>query len=114
MQISNTVQSGRYSSDRIWGNGVVNASLRGMSVSEAEHVLAKVWHRVEEYGADAPQMRFDFRRDGSINIQFSFSDPTIAALVLNALDVFGPADPSGAGRRESRRKVASIAFRGSA
>ena len=86
MHISNAVRSDGVRSGRIWRNGVVNASLRGISVSQAEHVLARVWHRVEEYGADTPDMRFDFQGDGSIDIQFSFPDPAVAALVLGELD----------------------------
>ncbi|HYG90220.1 MAG TPA: hypothetical protein VD978_28640 [Azospirillum sp.] len=86
MRNGNAVQSERIDSIKNWGNGTVNASLRGISMLEAEHALANVWRRVEEYGADAPRMRFCFRRDGSINIQFSFSNQAIAALVLNGLD----------------------------
>lgn len=100
MQMTNAMRSQQHNSDGIWSNGMVNASLRGISVSEAECVLANIWHRVEEYGADAPRMQFDFRRDGSINIQLSFTDPVIAALVLNGLT-------TGTDSRD-QRKAASI------
>ncbi|AWU95452.1 hypothetical protein DM194_14065 (plasmid) [Azospirillum ramasamyi] len=64
---------------------MVKASMRGVSVLEAEHVLANVWRRVEEYGVSAPHLHFDFRSDGSISLRFTFTDPVIAALVLNGL-----------------------------
>lgn len=74
---------------------MVNASLRGVSLSEAEHALATVWRRVEEYGTDAPRLRFGFRRDGSVTIRFSFSDPTTAFLLLNGFDAWGPGASNG-------------------
>lgn len=68
-----------------WNNGSVKASMRGVPVLEAEHVLANVWRRVEEYGVSAPHVHFDFMRDGSINLRFTFADPVIAALILDGL-----------------------------
>ena len=65
---------------------MVTASLRGVSLSEAEQALASVWCRIEEYGIDAPRLRFGFRGDGSVTIRFSFPDPTSAFLALNGLD----------------------------
>lgn len=70
---------------------MVNASLRGVSLSEAEQALASVWCRVEEYGVAAPRLRFGFRRDGRVTIRFSFSDSADAYLVLNGLDGWGAA-----------------------
>lgn len=74
---------------------MVNASLRGVSLSEAEQALASVWCRVEEYGLDAPRLRFGFRRDGSVTIRFSFPDPATAFLALNGLDAWGTGRLSG-------------------
>ncbi|WP_431855806.1 hypothetical protein [Azospirillum sp.] len=78
---------------------MVNASLRGVSLPEAERALASVWCRVEEYGVDAPRLRFGFRRDGSVTIRFSFSDPAAAHLVLNGLDARTPKAPAARGHR---------------
>ena len=90
MRISNAwrsdyPESGLISDSAIWDNSMVKASMRGVSVLEAEHVLANVWRRIEEYGVSAPHVHFDFMRDGSINLRFTFTDPVIAALVLNGL-----------------------------
>lgn len=97
MHSGNAIQSERVNPIRNWNGGKVNAILRGVSVSEAEHALANVWRRVEEYGADAPRMRFCFRRDGSISIQFSFANQAVAAFVLNGLETTCRPD-AGSGR----------------
>lgn len=80
---------------------MMNASLRGVSLSEAEQALVTVWRRVEEYGTDAPRLRFGFRRDGRVTIRFSFSDPTTAVLILNGLDA-----SNRTARKKPRRQVA--------
>jgi hypothetical protein len=90
---------------------MVNASLRGVSLSEAEQALVTVWCRVEEYGIDAPQLHFDFQRDGSVTIRLSFPDPATAFLVLNGLDAWEPGASNGTAapipaRRKPRRRVA--------
>ncbi|WP_448189526.1 hypothetical protein [Azospirillum sp. sgz301742] len=84
---------------------MVNASLRGVSLSEAEDVLVTVWRRVEEYRVDAPKLRFGFGRDGSVTIRFSFSDPASAFLIMNGLDAPGSATPVPE-RKKPRRRVA--------
>ena len=89
---------------------MVNASLRGVSLSDAEQALASVWCRVEEYGIDAPRLRFGFRRDGSVTIRFSFSDPTTAFLVLNGLDAWEP-KVNGSGTAFPRTPKAPMAGR---
>jgi hypothetical protein len=90
MQISDAPRSDypeiHFISDNLlWKNGLVKVSMRGVSVLEAEHVLANVWRRIEEYGVSAPHVHFDFMHDGSINLRFTFADPVIAALILNGL-----------------------------
>lgn len=94
---------------------MLNASLRGVSLSEAEQALVTVWCRVEEYGIDAPHLRFGFRRDGSVTIRLSFPDPATAFLVLNGLDRWESGGKPGASngtaapipaRRKPRRRVA--------
>ena len=64
---------------------MVRISLRGISVTEAEHALAKVWCRVEECGSDPPRLRFRFLRDGCLTVHFCFSDPIAAHRVASGL-----------------------------
>ena len=85
MKISNAPRSNYHESDLISNNGMVQANVHGVSVLEAEHILANVWHQVEEYGASTPHVHFGFMRDGSIDLRFTFTDPALAALVLKGL-----------------------------
>lgn len=82
---------------------MVHASLRGVSLSEAEQAIACVWCRIEEYGIDAPRLRFGFRRDGSVTVRFSFADPSSAYLALSGLD---------AGLPEMLGRTAALAAKG--
>ncbi|MCG5238782.1 hypothetical protein [Azospirillum doebereinerae] len=89
MHINDSMRTARGASNPIGPGGLVNACLRGVSVAEAEQILAKVWQRIEEHGAETPNLRFDFGRDGQIDIGFSFPNPTIAALILGDLTSSG-------------------------
>lgn len=64
---------------------MVRISLRGISVTDAEHALAQVWCRVEECGAASPRLRFRFLRDGRVTVQFCFPDPGTADAIAGAL-----------------------------
>lgn len=85
MRVSYSVQTARGTSKPVEPCNLANACLRGISVAEAEQVLAKVWQRIEEHGTEAPSLQFGFGRDGCIDIAFSFSNMAVAALILDGL-----------------------------
>ncbi len=64
---------------------MVRISLRGISVTEAECALAKLWCRVEELDAAPPRLRFRFLPDGRITVLASFPDPDTAQRIIQAL-----------------------------
>ncbi|MCW2238636.1 hypothetical protein [Azospirillum canadense] len=64
---------------------MVRISLRGISVTEAECALAKLWCRVEELDAAPPRLRFRFLPDGRITVLASFPDPDTAQRIVQAL-----------------------------
>ncbi len=64
---------------------MVRISLRGISVTDAEHALAQVWCRAEECGAEPPRLRFRFLPDGRVTVQFCFPDPTTADTIAGGL-----------------------------
>ena len=84
---------------------MVTASLRGVSASEAEHVLATVWRRAEEYGVEPPRLGFGFRPDGGVTIRFTFADPVNAALILDGLGTSGVAAPLPPRKKPRRRSA---------
>ncbi|MBP2291274.1 hypothetical protein [Azospirillum rugosum] len=73
---------------------MVRISLRGISVTEAESALAKLWCRVEELDAAPPRLRFRFLPDGRISVLACFPDPDTARRVVQALG--WPAGPHSA------------------
>lgn len=79
------------------GGGMVRISLRGLSVTEAECALAKLWCRVEELDAPSPRLRFRFLPDGRITVHACFPDPDTAQRIVQALG--WPAGPHPAGSK---------------
>ena len=64
---------------------MVRISLRGLSATEAECALARLWRRVEELEEQPPRLRFRFLRDGRITVLACFSDPDTADRVIRGL-----------------------------
>ncbi|CAO3429045.1 hypothetical protein [Azospirillum doebereinerae] len=85
MHVSHSMRTARGASKPVESGSLVNACLRGLTMAEAEHILAQVWRRIEEHRTEAPNLQFDFGGDGHIDIAFSFPNQTIAALILGDL-----------------------------
>ena len=91
---------------------MVRISLRGVSVTEAEGALAKLWCRVEEFNTAPPRLRFRFLPDGRITVLASFPDADTAQRIVQALGWQAPgwqAFDWPAGRRHARSATGEAA-----
>ena len=86
---------------------MVRISLRGISITDAEHALAQVWCRAEACGADPPRLRFRFLRDGRITVQFCFPDPAMADAIAGGLGWALPQRLAGMAARPHNNPLAS-------
>lgn len=58
---------------------------RGLSLHQAEEVLADVWNCLEEYAIPSPHMAFAFAGKDEVSFRLRFGEPLWARLVANRL-----------------------------
>lgn len=58
---------------------------RGLSMSEAEEVLAEICNFAEEYDIPSPQLAFDFRAWSTVTLGCRFAEPLWARLMATRM-----------------------------
>jgi hypothetical protein len=68
-----------------WEGGVAIIEFRGLSISEAEEVLADICSFAEEYDIPSPQLNFDFRDWSSVTVSCCFAEPLWTRLMATRM-----------------------------